>query len=778
MERLWYGKPASVWEEALPIGNGRLGAMVYGGVDAERIELNEDTLWSGFPRDPINYEAQRYLAKARELVFAGKVAEAQRLIGDRMLGRDVEAYLPLGALTVVHVGEAAEATGYRRELDIEGGIASVRYERGGTTVQGEIFSSVPDQAIVIRYEAAGGTLNLNIFLDSKLTYAVQGMDGGLVLKGRAPTHIADNYRGDHPMPVLYEYGKGLPFEARVSVRTDGTCNTEGGMLAVRGAKGLTIIVVAETGFAGYDSAPDEEAMTSRCAARLRAATDCSYESLKERHASEHRALFNRVAFTLGASGDELSAMPTDERLARYRSGETDVPLEALYYQYGRYLLIASSRPGTQPANLQGIWNPHVQPPWFSDYTVNINTQMNYWPSEIAGLSECHEPLFDMLEQLSVTGARTAMIQYGCRGWTTHHNVDLWRSSTPTGGHPMWAFWPLGGAWMVRHLWERYLFTGDRDFLRDRAFPVMKGAALFCLDWLVEGPDGVLVTNPSTSPENEFLTEDGERCSVTMAATMDIAIIRELFGSCLEAISLLGGEEELRAEMSASLARLPDYKIGRHGQIQEWYADYEEAEPGHRHVSHLYGLYPGNQIHEGTPELFAAAAKTLERRLLHGGGHTGWSCAWLINLFARLKDAKQAYGAVRTLLAKSTYPNLFDAHPPFQIDGNFGGTAGMTELLLQSQHGVLELLPTLPEAWSEGAIGGLRARGGYGVDIAWREGKLSQATIRADQGGTCRVRCGGTSLSVTDEAGSVQTTGAGELQFTVTAGGVYRVTLVA
>lgn len=776
---LWYGKPATVWEEALPIGNGRLGAMVYGGVDAERIELNEDTLWSGFPRDSINYEAPRHLAKARELVFAGKVVEAQRLIGDRMLGRDVEAYLPLGALTVTHDGEPAEVKEYRRQLDIENGIASVRYERGGTTVQGEMFSSVPDQAIVIRYEAAGGTLNLNVSLDSKLTYAVEGLDKEIVLRGRAPTHIADNYRGDHPMPVLYEEGRGLPFEARVSVRTDGSCETDGGKLAVRGATWLTIVVAAETGFAGYDSDPDEEAMAKRCAGRLKAASESSLETLKERHVSEHRAMFNRVAFTLGAPGDDLSALPTDERLVRYQSGASDVQLEALYYQFGRYLLMASSRPGTQPANLQGIWNPHVQPPWFSDYTVNINTQMNYWPAEMACLSECHEPLFDMLEQLSVTGARTAMIHYGCRGWTTHHNVDLWRSSTPTGGHPMWAFWPLGGAWLVRHLWERYSFTGDIDFLRERAFPVMKGAALFCLDWLVEGPDDVLVTNPSTSPENEFLTEEGERCSVTMASTMDIAIIRELFVGCLEAISLLGGEEELRAELSASLARLPDYKIGKHGQIQEWYADYEEAEPGHRHVSHLYGLYPGNQIHEGTPELFAAAAKTLERRLAHGGGHTGWSCAWLINLFARLKDAKQAYGAVRTLLSKSTYPNLFDAHPPFQIDGNFGGTAGMTELLLQSQHGVLELLPTLPEAWSEGAISGLRARGGYGVDVAWHGGKLTQATIRADQDGTCRVRCGDSALVVTDEAGAVlsTSTGTGELRFLVAAGGVYLVRLV-
>ncbi|MFC5531836.1 glycosyl hydrolase family 95 catalytic domain-containing protein [Cohnella yongneupensis] len=776
--RLMYDRPASVWEEALPIGNGRLGAMVFGGTSAERIELNEDTLWAGFARDPVNYEAQRHLAKVRELVFAGRYVEAQRLIDGKMLGRDVEPYLPLGCLNLTHAGDRAKVADYRRELDLADGIASVQYRLGATTVRGEMLASVPDQAITVHYKTVGGNIDMDIGLDSKLRHNVIAKDGEIVLRGRAPSHIADNYREDHPSPILYEEGLGLPFEARIAVRTDGERMAASDRIAVKDASWVTLYIVAETGFAGYDAAPDEAGMSARCVDRLMHASASSFESIKARHVQEHRKLFERVSLTLGSENDdERSLMPTDVRLLRYQAGEADLQLEALYYQYGRYLLMGSSRPGTQPANLQGIWNPHVQPPWHSDYTVNINTQMNYWHAESSNLSECHEPLFDMLADLSVTGQRTALVHYGSRGWTTHHNVDLWRMSTPTGGSAMWAFWPLGGAWLVRHLWDRYLFGGDERFLREQAFPVMKGAALFCLDWLVEGPDDVLVTNPSTSPENEFLTANGERCSVSLASTMDIAIIRELFDSCLAAITIIGGDEDFRDEIAAALAKLPPYKIGRHGQLQEWFEDFEEAEPGHRHVSHLYGLYPGNQIHEGTPELFEAASKTLNRRLAHGGGHTGWSCAWLINLFARLKDGEQAYGAVRTLLAKSTYPNLLDAHPPFQIDGNFGGAAGVVEMLLQSQHGVIELLPALPVVWRDGSISGLRARGGIGVDIVWREGTLQHALIRADRDGRISVRYAGEKLSVTDDNEAIPPLAEGEGEFVAVAGGIYWVTLV-
>ncbi|RKP56973.1 glycoside hydrolase family 95 protein [Cohnella endophytica] len=749
--KLWYQKPASVWEEALPIGNGRLGGMVFGGTDVERLALNEDTLWAGFPRDGMNYEARRHLAEARKLIFDGRNAEAQRLIEAKMLGRDCEPYLPLGTLTLDWgrvSGNAEAIRDYRRALTLDDGIATVVYRTGDISLRGEYFASAPDQAIFVRYFAEEGSLDVDLGFESPLRHTVEADGDTLILKGRAPSHISDNYRGDHPASVLYETGLGLPYEARVLIDTDGLVHaTKNGKLEIRKAKMLTIYVAAATGFTGYDATPDEEGISERCRKLLSAASVTGYERARSRHLQDHRQLFRRVDLRLEGDAEiseaavRVEEKPTDERLNAYRQTKKDPALEALYFQYGRYLLMASSRPGTQPANLQGIWNPHVQPPWNSDYTVNINTQMNYWPAEVANLSECHDPLFDMLQDLSNSGRRTAEIHYGCRGWTTHHNVDLWRMSTPTGGSACWAFWPLGGAWLVRHLWDRYLFSLDVSFLRERAFPIMKGAALFCLDWLTVLPDGTLVTNPSTSPENAFLLANGESCNVTVASTMDIAIIRELFTNTLEAIRAIGGEEEdaLRDELSEAIVKLPDCRIGRHGQIQEWLEDYEEAEPGHRHISHLYGLHPGVQIHDETPELLRAAAVTLERRLAHGGGHTGWSCAWLINQFARLKDSSQAHVMVQTLLANSTYPNLFDAHPPFQIDGNFGGTAGISEMLLQSHHNRIELLPALPMAWRSGWISGLKARGGFSINLSWKDGRLTEAAVTSAHGANCRIK---------------------------------------
>lgn len=746
-EQKWimsYLAPASKWEEALPLGNGRMGAMVHGGIEREEYQLNEDTLWSGFPRDNVQYNSVRYLKKARELVHEGKYKEAEQLMNTNMLGKDTEAYQPMGYL-FIEQENLSDVQDYSRQLDLNTGISVTSFRSGNTTYTRETFISAVDQVMAVTLKAEGtGRIHASALLESPQQPKISVNDNhDVMLAGRCPSHIESNYLRDHPQSILFEEDLGIRFEMHLrAVPHGGTVSYENNALHIHDAEAVTFYLAAVSDFEKYDVMPGStnKDMTGICASWLDHAVEAGYEVLRDRHIEDHSAMFGRVDLYLGTSDN--CTLPTDVRLKSYQDGAKDPELEALYFQYGRYLLMASSRPGSQPANLQGIWNNQMEPPWGSEYTTNINTEMNYWLAEIGNLSECHEPLFDLIEDLSYSGRRTANIHYQARGWTAHHNLDIWRQSAPTGGDPSWAFWPMGGVWLTSHLWEHYLFTGDEEFLRSKAYPVMKGAALFCLDWLVEGHDGYLVTNPSTSPENKFLTSEGEPCSVSMASTMDMTLIRELFSHCLEAISHLGVDDDLGKEIASAYERLYPFKIGQHGQLQEWIHDFEESEPGHRHVSHLYGVYPGHEINRyETPEFVQAATTSLERRISHGGGHTGWSCAWLINLYARLLDGNSAYQFVHTLLARSTHPNLFDDHPPFQIDGNFGGAAGIVEMLIQSHLSEIHLLPALPNEWStSGYVKGIKARGGFSIDMEWKEAKVVSVIVTSDLGGPCTLRC--------------------------------------